>query len=349
MSLLEGLPRSATIQATEDTIVIVINEHNFEQVIAQQPQIAYRIMKGMSSRLRQQNEELGKIKEGTTADESESADEDRTPKAISQPAGTSLFPSGHKSYPLLAAASDTNLLFDRDITCPVCEQSFKEKGVRSSKLRLSSVDPDLRQRFTDFEPLWYMVWVCPHCYYANFNFEFKQVPEAYKKPLMEQGKILKSKVRLNFSSPRKIDEVFLAYYLMLQTLQIGKQDPSKNAKVWLRLAWLYDDVDDQEMMDIASQNALEMFKDSFFNQRRDTSIEQDQRLSLLLGELSLRLGEDLEAANFFRGAIARKGGNATINRQAEDRIQELKARIRLEDTEESEPATAKADKKKKRR
>jgi len=136
---------------------------------------------------------------------------------------------------------------------------------------------------------------------------------------------------------------------MLQTLQIGKQDPSKNAKVWLRLAWLYDDVDDQEMMDIASQNALEMFKDSFFNQRRDTSIEQDQRLSLLLGELSLRLGEDLEAANFFRGAIARKGGNATINRQAEDRIQELKARIRLEDTEESEPATAKADKKKKRR
>lgn len=347
MSLLEGMPRSATIQATEDTIVIVINENNFEQVIAQQPKIAYRIMKGMSSRLRQQNEELGKLKEGTAADESESQDEDRSPKAITQPAGTSLFPPGHKSYPVLAAASDDNLLFDRNITCPICEQSFSEKGVRSSKLRLNTVDPDLRQRFTDFEPLWYMVWVCPHCYYANFNFEFKQVPDAYKKPLLEQGKVLKSKVRLNFSSPRKIDEVFLAYYLMLQTLQVGKQDPSKNAKVWLRLAWLYDDVGDKEMLKVASQHALEMFKDSFYNQRRDTSIEQDQRLSLLLGELSLKLGEDLEAANFFRGAIARKGGNATINRQAEDRIQELKTRIRMEE-EEAEPEPKKPEKKKKR-
>ena len=58
MSLLEGMPRSATIRALEDTIVITIDDNNFEAVIAQQPRIAYRIMKGLSSRLRRQNEEL---------------------------------------------------------------------------------------------------------------------------------------------------------------------------------------------------------------------------------------------------------------------------------------------------
>ena len=47
------------------------------------------------------------------------------------------------------AASNDNLLFDREITCPICEQTFKEKAVRSSKLRLDSVDPDSRQNLSD--------------------------------------------------------------------------------------------------------------------------------------------------------------------------------------------------------
>ncbi|MDD3268929.1 MAG: DUF2225 domain-containing protein [Syntrophomonadaceae bacterium] len=346
MSLLEGMPRSATIGAIEDTIVLIINENNFEQVIAQQPGLAYRIMKGISGRLRQQNDEIKQLKQGAAV---QTRTTSPTAAASPAPAGAekaspppvldaTLFPPGHKSYQLDAAATDDVLLFDRDVECPVCEQKFKVKNVRSSKLRLDKVDNDLRQRFVDFEPLYYMVWNCPNCFYSNFNFEFKQVLEANKKLIIEKSKTLKGKFNLQFSSPRKIDEVFLTYYLMLQTFQVGKQDPSNAAKVWLRLSWLYNDVNDEEMYRFSSQKALDLFKDSFFNARRDTSVEQDQRMSLLLGELSLRVGEKVEALKFYRGAIARKGGNATINRQAEDRIRELKATMQEpeEESEESE-------------
>ncbi|MFY9322883.1 MAG: DUF2225 domain-containing protein [Syntrophomonadaceae bacterium] len=99
-----------------------------------------------------------------------------------------------------------------------------------------------------------------------------------------------NKVKLQFSNPRKIDEVFASYYLMLQYLQMSTQDPSAGAKVWLRLSWLYYDVQDEEMYIYASQQAYDMFKDAYYNSRRSTTVEQEQRLSLLLGELSLRLG-----------------------------------------------------------
>ncbi len=351
MSLLEGMPRSATIGAIEDTIVLIINENNFEHVIAQQPSLAYRIMKGMSGRLRQQNDEMKQLKQGmaletrtvapspaagsgnATAGPGSTASEKSAPPPVLD---SSLFPPGHKSYQLTAPSTDDVLLFDRDVECPVCEQKFKVKNVRSSKLRLDKVDNDLRQRFVDFEPLYYMVWNCPNCFYSNFNFEFKQVLEANKKLIIDKSKTLKGKFNLQFSTPRKIDEVFLSFYLMLQTQQVGKQDPSSAAKVWLRLSWLYNDVGDEEMYRMSSQKALDLFKDSFYNARRDTSVEQDQRMSLLLGELSLRVDDKMEALKFFRGAIARKGGNNTINRQAEDRIRELKENMNNEEAEETE-------------
>ena len=64
MSLLEGMPRSAAVEALEDTIVMVINENNFEKIIAQQPGLAYRIMKGMSNRSTKQNEEIAQLSQG---------------------------------------------------------------------------------------------------------------------------------------------------------------------------------------------------------------------------------------------------------------------------------------------
>lgn len=170
-----------------------------------------------------------------------------------------------------------------------------------------------------------MVWVCPHCYYANFNYEFKQISDETRKFVTNQGNKLKQDFKISFSKPRKLDEVLEAYNLLLQFyLSAQKPDPSKIAKVWLRLYWLYKDAEDAEMAQESAAKALEYFKDSYYNSRRNTSPEQEQRLTLLLGELSLEVGAKEEAMTFFRNSILRKGGSAPLNRQAEDRYQEIK-------------------------
>ncbi|MEN6462658.1 MAG: DUF2225 domain-containing protein [Syntrophomonas sp.] len=354
MSLLENMPRNATVQALDECLVIAINEDNFEQIISEQPSLAFRIMKGMSKRQRQLNEEISQLKKAdnnkasepkpehhplSIEDENEptvnaSLEPDSNLLSDNLPADdnlplldSSLFPPLHKHYSIIAPATDEDYLFDKEANCPVCGKSFSVKMMRSSKLKLQCVDPDMRQRFVNFNPLWYIMWVCPHCYYANFHFDFKQVSEVTKKHVNEQYTQLKEKINPYFSSPRNLNEVFTAYYLALNNLKTSKPDSARIANVWLRLSWLYNDAEDQEMFDYASTCALDNFQESYYGSQRNASLEQDQKLTLLMGELSLRTGKAEEALKHFRSSIVRKGGSSIINRQAEDRIQDLKTMI----------------------
>ncbi len=61
MSLIDNAPRSATIRAGETLLLFVVNEKNFERIIAWEPVIAVRIMKSLSRRLRELNEEVKNI------------------------------------------------------------------------------------------------------------------------------------------------------------------------------------------------------------------------------------------------------------------------------------------------
>lgn len=334
MSLLEMMPRSASILALEETVVIVLNQSNFAEVISQEPELAFRIMKGMSSRLRQLNDELISIKSGTADTDTDgfsfetelphtSVADSSTAQMNSHAPGINA--SGKKIYNIVAPPEHNPYLFAKDTLCPCCEKPFNVQMLRSSKLRIKSIDKDQRQRFEDIEPLWYMIWVCPNCSYANFNFEFKQISDETIKLIDKQGAKWKQDFKISFSQPRKLNEVLESYYLLLQIcLDAQRPDSAKIAKVWLRLYWLYRDAEDAEMTLEAAGKALEYFKDTYNNSRRNTSPEQEQRLTILLGELSYEVGDKKEAMTFFRASILRKGGSAPINRQAEDRYQELK-------------------------
>jgi len=173
MSLLELMPRSATIQSLEETVAIILDQNNFAEVISREPELAYRIMKGMSRRLRQLNDEILDLKRGGSSEvldprSSDIAQPDLLESlSLNEPGGSVVqlkTPSEPKNYNATAPAAYDNFLFDKDIICPVCEKNFSVKMTRSSKLRLKNIDPDLRQHFVDFDPTWYMVWACPHCF-----------------------------------------------------------------------------------------------------------------------------------------------------------------------------------------
>ena len=199
--------------------------------------------------------------------------------------------------------------------------------VRSSRLRISRIDMDFRQRYENFEPLWYIVWVCPHCLYANFHYEFHRVPEKGKQAILKNASFIKNQIDFEFTTPRNIDQVFNAHYLALNSLATGVQDLSKIGCLWLRLSWLYQDVKDEEMFRFASNKALEFLKESYDNLKTYYLQDQNQRLCYLIGELYLRGGEFDEALNYFRKSINNKDGNSNINRQARDRVQEIKKHL----------------------
>jgi uncharacterized protein (DUF2225 family) len=357
MSLLEKQPRSATVSALEETIVIELTEENFNHVISRHPEFALNIMKGLSSRVRRVTEglvtgagagereraqaETGSIENPEEDPEKKSEKvtakrpgEEQFIKPLEETGGITFFPDTPlRQYSLAADPSHQQYLFEKDTTCPICKKSFPVSMIRSSRLKLKAIAPDLRQFYEDFEPLWYMVWCCPHCGYANFYYQFRQVSELMKKCIMNEAKEFQDGgMKVDFSVPRNINEVFRAYYMCYRTIRLGNASSDSMAKLWLRLSWLFQDAGDEEMYCKASSNALECYMDAFLNTRK-TLPEQDSRMCLLLGELNLRLKNYEEALRFYRKAINRKMGNAVINRQAEDRISELVQLNRKRSTE----------------
>lgn len=206
-------------------------------------------------------------------------------------------------------------------------------SIRSSRLRLQKIDNDFRQYFQNFEPLWYSVWVCPHCFYSDFSTDFNRVSEAAKKSILDESGMIKQNLDFKFTTPREINQVFTAYYLALHWAQTTMSDVAKAARIWLRLSWLYQDVNDEPLFRMASAKALQSYKETYYSNRQGISMEQDQRMALLLGELSIRNGEYQEAARHFRSAIVHKGGNHHINQQARDRIMDLKDVIANQENE----------------
>lgn len=61
MSLIDNVPRSATVTAQETSLLFAINNKNFERIIAWEPIIAIRIMKSLSKRIRELNQEIKNI------------------------------------------------------------------------------------------------------------------------------------------------------------------------------------------------------------------------------------------------------------------------------------------------
>jgi CRP/FNR family transcriptional regulator/CRP/FNR family cyclic AMP-dependent transcriptional regulator len=58
MSLLDGEPRSATVVALEDTSVLIINREDFLNLLYNHPQIALKILRTLSLRLRKANRQI---------------------------------------------------------------------------------------------------------------------------------------------------------------------------------------------------------------------------------------------------------------------------------------------------
>ena len=232
-----------------------------------------------------------------------------------------LFPAGHKQYSLESPGYSDTFVYSKSVQCPICDKNTDVKIIRYTKLALDKVDKDFRKRFIGFDPLWYSIQTCSNCGFASLTEDFAKVEEKAKQKIKE--KLSKLSVQAAAAQPT-INQVFASYYLSLHLVKGAVTDKMQEAKLWLRLAWLYEDVNEADLSKMAAENALVLYKDMYHNGRRQTTVEQDQRLTMLLGELSLRAGLKEEAHKYFRDTIVNKEGNKTMNEQARDRIQDIR-------------------------
>lgn len=329
VDFLEGLSHSFSARALEETAALCISRENEEEFYVQNPALLHKVMKSLTSRLVQNGLRLPQKKDKEVQETpSETVHTDAKAsnnnlKSIQQLDGP-LFPPHHQNYLLSAPESHKPYIYQRKLKCPVCKQRFHDWTYRMHRVILQSTDHDFRHRYQDMEPLWYLVWVCPNCLYAAPNYDFDSVTEAQRETIPQHNAKLLEEITLDDDWPVQIQTVFLRYYLALHSLQPRKHTAMQEGNLWLRLSWLYSDLNDSTMFEYATNKAEGFFSQIFYDSSRYATVEQDQRLAIVLAELYIRQEKPETALETLFSILRKKHGKDSLARKARDRALDIR-------------------------
>ena len=133
---------------------------------------------------------------------------------------------------------ESDYLFDKTMTCPVCDKSFKTKQVKIGKPRFIGTDTDLRPRYENVDTVKYDVVVCLHCGYAEFMRNFNSISS-------RQIKDVKENISSTFKGiTNELGEysypvALQRYKLALYNGVVKHSKLSERAFICLKIAWLY--------------------------------------------------------------------------------------------------------------
>lgn len=145
--------------------------------------------------------------------------------------------------PQAPAHTEDEFLLAKTVHCPVCDESFRSRMVKTGRVKRLEPDFDLRPRFAYIDTNKYDVSSCPKCGYTAMNRYFDHLSKG-------QIKMLEQEVRSKFkpkegakaeekAEPYTYEEAIGRYKLALYCTMVKKGSTSEKAYECLKLAWLY--------------------------------------------------------------------------------------------------------------
>lgn len=238
-------------------------------------------------------------------------------------------------------AREEDFIFDKSYKCPVCDNEFTSKMVRTGKVRLIGADDDLRPIYQDVDSLKYDAVLCPKCGYAALNRYFNFVMSA-------QAKAIKENISANFTyngDEGKIynyDDAMLRHKMALACTVVKKGKSSEKAYTCLKLGWLCrgkrellmkgDDSLKEEIAALADEekecleNAFAGFKDAFSKEDFPMCGMDQHTMMFLLAELAYRTGHPEDAKFYCSKVLTARDANQRIKNKAIDLKEKLQSK-----------------------
>jgi uncharacterized protein (DUF2225 family) len=320
MSLFLGKGRDSTAVAMNDVIALEITRANVLEIFSKQPEITYTLMQGLCRRidvLNTSNQFLN----------SEAKKDSPTKTLVS--GSSPLFPEGHGNYILSMDNTPSEFLFEDAVKCPICGHKFSHLTALTSKLVQDSRDDDYRIRYKGVEPMYYEVITCPNCLYSAMADLFKDI-EVTKRMIESMHDAMSpylGATEIRTGTDRDTFTVFAGYYLaILGAPKCFYEHQRITARLWRNLGRIYDDCSDEHMLTYALQQSVDAYMYSYSH--FDIEGKNMQQLCFVIGELKYKLGDLLKAREFLYAAMVNRDGNPVIKRQAEDRLETVKAMLK---------------------
>jgi len=229
--------------------------------------------------------------------------------------------------------SEEDSIFDKTYTCPVCDKEFKTKNVKSGKVKLLSLDTDLRPKYQYMDPLKYDAIVCPDCGFAALNRFFKYVTTA-------QAGLIKSNISAKFKGISEAGSVFTyddaitRHKLALINAIVKKAKTSERAYTCLKTAWiirgkaenLEHNIPNYQAQIVALQkeenefvtNAYEGFTEAFSKEIFPMCGMDENTITLMMADLARRIGRNDECGKWISKVLIARDANDRIKQKARD-------------------------------
>ncbi len=187
-------------------------------------------------------------------------------------------------------------LYNKKVKCPVCSKEFEVTKVKSNACKVASRDSDFCVYYEGINPIFYDIWVCEHCGYAAQGEKFDLIrPEEVKIIL---NNISAHWAKRSFAGERSVDMALDAFKLALYNLQLRKGKQSDNARVCIRIAWLYRIKQDDKENDFL-RFALRCYTDTYEKEKFPADKLDEYTCMYMIAELNRRVGNIEDSIKWF--------------------------------------------------
>lgn len=205
-------------------------------------------------------------------------------------------------------------LYQVNITCTYCGNSFQSSRVRPSFKKATQTDSDFCIHYKDINPNYYVVRICPFCGFSSTE-SFSDKMTAAQKALFGE-KVARNWNMREYGHERSWEDALQSYKLALVSGQIKEEKTRVIAGILHHIAWLYRYKGNKEQENRFVQFALDAYVNVYETEGMDLN---NAKLMYLIGELSRRLKHYGEAIKWFARIINdRKIVDASMIRAARE-------------------------------
>ncbi|MBO5386760.1 MAG: DUF2225 domain-containing protein, partial [Lachnospiraceae bacterium] len=234
---------------------------------------------------------------------------------------------------------EEDVLYDKRITCPVCDLPFISKTVRAGKIKLIGKDTDLRAIYETADPHKYDVIACENCGYAALGKYFGKLST-------RQMRDIKDQVGTNFkgiSNNKDLftyDDALLRYKLALVCSIVKHAKAGEKGYTTLKMAWIIrgkrlslkpndptiKKLYEEEMECIT--NAYDCFVEALANETLPIAGMDESTIKYLMAELARKLKKFDESAKLIADVITSKATPSRLKEEALNLKEMLKEDIK---------------------
>ncbi len=196
----------------------------------------------------------------------------------------------------------------KKVVCKACDGEFLTPRIRSSTLKIKSVDSDFKKNYDcAVNPLLYAVTSCPFCNYSARNEEFDKQELDYHPEIIKLAAAIKeAKKNIVFPQEKEVTTKQAEQkHLLAITFYNQYKPPNFNtiSGLYMHLAWIFRDEKNIEKEQEYLKKALENYILTFEKGNFIPETIGEPGIMYLIGEINRKLGNLSESVQWFSKVV----------------------------------------------